>query len=206
MSVLMAVVGVASGAAAVRSDPVKPLRTITRWSLQWRGARFTNGVARQQTSLSDCGAVALADLLALTGRNVPAPEFVRRASSTTSAGTTLGNLEMASAEFGLRLFAVKWDPHELALLPLPALVWVEKRHFVVVARRTFPDSVEVLDPAAGAYRMASGRFARLWSGEALIRLDSFSPPPPETPGAPAADPQPVGHTGTHDQSDGGTQW
>lgn len=157
-------------------NPLQPLRTVTRWSLRWRGARFiAQGRARLQSSLDDCGPTALADFLELSGLPVPTPDSLRRLTATTPSGTTLGKLETAALGAGLRVFPVRWDPTELGQLPLPSLVWVERSHFVVVAARSRPDSVEVHDPAAGRYRMAGDRFARLWSGEALVPLDSISP-------------------------------
>jgi hypothetical protein len=162
--------------ASASRHPLQPLRTLARWSLRWRGARFiAQGKARLQSSLDDCGPTALADFLELSGLPVPSPDSVRRLTATTARGTTFGNLETAARRAGLRVFAVRWDPAELPQLPLPSLVWVDSGHFVVVAARRLPDSVEVHDPAAGSYRMASDRFARLWSGDALVPLDSISP-------------------------------
>ena len=172
---LTSALAVVSLASAIR-NPLQPLRAFTRWSLQSRGARFiAQGGARLQSSLDDCGPTALADFLELTGLPVPPPDNLRRLAFTTPNGTTLGDLGTAAGNAGLRVFPVRWDPAELSELPLPSLVWVERGHFVVVARRTRPDSVEVHDPAAGLYRMTSERFARLWSGEALVPLDSISP-------------------------------
>jgi len=166
----VACVGIAS------RRPLAPLRTVTRWTLEWRGARFVaQGNARLQSSLNDCGPTALADFLELTGLAVPSPDSLRRLTAMDVHGTTLDNLELAATVAGLRVFSVRWDPTEIAELPLPSLVWVDRRHFVVVARRSSFDSVEVHDPAAGRYRMATDRFARVWSGEALIPLDSISP-------------------------------
>jgi predicted double-glycine peptidase len=155
--------------------PLRPLRAVSRWSLQWRGARFVaQGNARLQSSLNDCGPTALADLLELTGVRVPPPDSLRLLTALNARGTTLGDLGSAAGQAGLSVFPVQWDPHEISQLPLPSLVWVERSHFVVVARRIDADSVEVYDPAAGRYRIASERFVRLWSGEALIPLDSIS--------------------------------
>ena len=166
----VACVGIAS------RNPLGPLRTVTRWTLEWRGARFVaQGSARLQSSLNDCGPTALADFLELTGLAVPTQDSLRRLTATDAHGSTLDNLEAAATASGLRVFSVRWDPTEIAELPLPSLVWVDRRHFVVVARRSSFDSVEVHDPAAGRYRMATDRFARVWSGEALVPLDSISP-------------------------------
>jgi ABC-type bacteriocin/lantibiotic exporter with double-glycine peptidase domain len=170
-----AFVALASCVAITSRNPLQPLRAVNRWSLHWRGARFVaQGHARLQSSLNDCGPTALADLLELTGVRVPPRDTLRALSALQSRGTTLGDLGIAAAYAGLRVFPVQWDPHEIAQLPLPSLVWVDRGHFVVVAHRIESDSVEVYDPAAGRYRIASDRFVGLWSGEALIPLDSIS--------------------------------
>jgi hypothetical protein len=162
--------------ALASRDPLLPLRAFSRWSLERRGARFVaQDRARLQSSLNDCGPTALADFLELSGLPVPSPDSLRRLAATTSNGTTLGDLSTAAGIAGLPVMPVRWDPADLFQLPLPSLVWVEGRHFVVVARRSGADSVEVHDPAAGHYWMASERFARLWSGDALVSLDSISP-------------------------------
>lgn len=173
-----AIIAAAAGALFVVSacrEPLLPLRLLARWSLERRGARFLElGPARLQSSLDDCGPTALADLLGILGLPVPADDSLRRLASTTVAGTSLPNLEAAAADAGLRLFPVRWDPADLPQLPLPSLVWVERNHFVVVARRGEVDSLEIHDPAAGRYRMTGARFARLWSGVALVLRDSVS--------------------------------
>ncbi|MGH7653852.1 MAG: cysteine peptidase family C39 domain-containing protein [Gemmatimonadaceae bacterium] len=192
------------GCLAVAShSPLEPLRAVTRWSLEWRGARFiARGGARLQSSLYDCGPTALADFLEIEGLAVPSADSMKRLTDTRQNGTTLANLERAAAASGLRVFSVRWDPAELSLLPLPSLVWVERRHFVVVARRTGADSVEIHDPAVGRYRMTVDRFARSWSGDALIPLDSISPPP-VGPHVRDAAPSPAGDAGTPFQNEGG---
>lgn len=153
-------------------NPLGTLRQLSRWSLERRGARFLESEReRFQPSLDTCGPTALADLLELSGRPVPSSDSLRRLTSTTAHGTTIGALASAAASLGLTLFEISWDPHEIERLPLPSLVWVERNHFVVVARRGKADSLDVFDPAAGHYRIASDRFSRLWSGAALIQLD-----------------------------------
>jgi hypothetical protein len=174
-AVLVLSVAMAGCLAIASRNPLTPLRVVTRWSLEWHGARFISQEgARLQSSLNDCGPTALADFLELAGRRVPPADSLKRLTATDQNGTTLRHLETAAGAAGLRVFAVQWDPSDLSLLPLPSLVWVDRRHFVVVARRVSADSVEIRDPAAGRYRMTVDRFARSWSGDALIPLDSIS--------------------------------
>lgn len=189
--------------AVAARQPLEPLRAATRWSLEWRGARFiTSGDARLQSSFNDCGPTALADLLELAGLPVPSEDSLIRLTSTDGRGTTLQNLEAAAVASGLRVMSVAWDPSELWMLPVPSLVWVERRHFVVVARRDKGDTLEIHDPAAGRYRIAGERFVRSWTGDALIPLDSNSL---SASGRRVreATPSPAGHAGTSIQNDGG---
>jgi predicted double-glycine peptidase len=155
--------------AVVSRNPLEPLRAVTRWSLERHGARFVSqGRARLQSSLNDCGPTALADLLELSGLPARSADSLRLLAAAGPVGTSLGDLQAAAARAGLQLISVRWDPSDLELLPLPSLVWVDRSHFVVIAGKGAADSIEVLDPAAGRYRMATARFAARWSGVALI--------------------------------------
>jgi predicted double-glycine peptidase len=172
---LAASVIAALGLAAASRNPMGPLRGFSRWTLERRGARFlSQDRARLQSSLDDCGPTALADLLEVSGLSVPSTARLRRLTATTSSGTTLANLASAADSSGLPVFTVRWDPGDLDQLPLPSLVWVDRRHFVVLARRGQGDSLEVHDPATGHYRMSVARFAELWSGAALIPIERIS--------------------------------
>jgi len=175
-SALAASTVVALCVASASRNPMGPLRAFTRWTLERNGARFlAHDVVRLQSSLDDCGPTALADLMEISGLPVPSAERLRKLSATTSNGTTLGNLAAAAKFAGLPVFTVRWDPADIDQLPLPSLVWVERRHFVVLARRGAGDSLEVHDPAAGHYRISVERFATLWSGAALVPLERISP-------------------------------
>lgn len=198
---------VVSGAclAIVSRRPLQPLRLVTRWTLELRGARFiASSRARLQSALYDCGPTALADFMELAGRPVPSRASLMRLTATDAGGTTLGNLETAAVASGMRVITVRWDPTDLPLLPVPSLVWVDRRHFVVVARHAEADSLEIHDPAAGHYRMAAAHFARSWSGDALILLDNISPSPSGLR-VRQATPSPAGHAGTPIQNDGGME-
>jgi predicted double-glycine peptidase len=175
-SALVAASALALCLAVASRNPLRPLRAFTRWTLERNGARFlTRDVARLQSSLDDCGPTALADLIEMSGLPVPSAETLRKLAVATPSGTTLGNLASAASSAGLRVFTVRWDPVDIDQLPLPSLAWVERRHFVVVARRSDGDSLEVHDPAVGHYRMSIERFATIWSGAALVTLDRISP-------------------------------
>jgi ABC-type bacteriocin/lantibiotic exporter with double-glycine peptidase domain len=151
------------------------LRVASRWSLQRGGARFVAaGDVRLQQSLNDCGPTALADLLAITGHRVPSTDSMRKLTRLTSRGTTLADLEQAGRMSGLAVTSIRWNRASLATLPLPALVWVDRHHFVVVAHGPSLDTVEIRDPAAGRYRIARDRFAQRWSGDALVITDSLA--------------------------------
>ena len=194
---------VIGGLTLVSRRPLVPLRAATRWSLELRGARFISAsTARLQSSLNDCGPTALADLLELAGFPVPSADSLIHLTATDAEGTTLHNLESAANAAGLRVMSVQWDPTELWMLPVPSLVWVDRRHFVVVARRERGDTVEIHDPAAGRYRIAGEKFARSWTGDALIAVDDLSASRREQSTLDVT-PPPAGHAGIQNQRDGG---
>lgn len=183
--------------------PLEPLRAVTRWSLELRGARFiASPGARLQSAFNDCGPTALADLLELRGLHVPPEDSLIRLTATDVRGTTLRNLEAAAVASGLPAMSVQWDVTDLWMLPVPSLVWVDRRHFAVVAGRGAGDTLEIHDPAVGRYRIATEKFARSWTGDALILLDSSSLSP-NGRHVRAAIPSSAGHAGTSIQNDGG---
>lgn len=183
--------------------PLEPLRAVTRWSLELRGARFVPSAgARLQSTLYDCGPTALADLLELSGLPVPAKDSLIRLTATDARGTTLRNLEVAAVASGLPVISVQWDAAELWMLPLPSLVWVDHRHFAVVARREAGDTLDIHDPAVGHYRIAGEKFARSWTGDALILLENGSLSQ-SGQRVRYATPSPAGHAGTSLRNHGG---
>jgi predicted double-glycine peptidase len=68
-------------------------------------------------------------------------------------------------------------PEDLADVPLPAIAYVRRSHFVVIRRFAAPQVLEVDDPALGRLRWPVHAFRRIWSGETLIFDPAWAPAP-----------------------------
>ncbi|MBA2556835.1 MAG: hypothetical protein H0V12_05730 [Chloroflexi bacterium] len=119
-----------------------------------------------QKKLYDCGPAALAEALRLRGVVVSSEE-IERLAGTTVRGTSMLGLQRAAAAVGVRADGMMLGFDDLHRVPLPVLVFVRGRHFVLV---TAVDGyvVSVHDPAIGRVQFGRAQFLRDWHGEALV--------------------------------------
>lgn len=146
--------------------------------LKLAGARETSPVPSARLD-PHCGPRCL--LFVCQRRGIPAtlPELVRRCR-TGADGTTMGGLSRAARHKGLRPEGLWVTTAELGRVALPAIVWVDRNHYLVVTRLD-GDRVEYYDPAleaagprqtapasAGTVRTSSlDEFDRRWDGYVL---------------------------------------
>jgi ABC-type bacteriocin/lantibiotic exporter with double-glycine peptidase domain len=104
-------------------------------------------------------------------------------AGTSASGTTFDGLSRAAHRLGFPNTLQRLDTAGLNRLATPLIAWVDGGHFVTVVPHS-SDSVLVLDPQAGPYRIALARFRRFWSGEALIPMPE-PPPSGRHPSSPA---------------------
>jgi NHLM bacteriocin system ABC transporter peptidase/ATP-binding protein len=118
-----------------------------------------------QMEAVECGAVALAMVLAHYGRWVSLEEL-RAACGISRDGSRAGNLLRAARNYGLQAKGMRMDPTQLGSLPLPAIVFWEFNHFVVVDG-TGPSGVHIEDPASGPRAVSWEDFDGSFTGVAL---------------------------------------
>jgi ABC-type bacteriocin/lantibiotic exporter with double-glycine peptidase domain len=148
------------------------LQKIHAWMM---GARFIadNGVVLQLHD-NDCGPAALKMILADRG-------IERRLSDLASdlrltpRGTSMLNLRLESTKLGVPAKSWMVQPKELPRVPLPAIAFIKKHHFVVIRKFIAPKVLEVDDPALGRLHWPLGAFQRVWSGETLVFDPAWSP-------------------------------
>ena len=170
-------------------DPASVSRWVYRATILARGGAFVQAPgAVRQSALNDCGPAALATLILTLGGSPPSVEVIGSFAGTGARGTTFAGLSEAAHRLGVPSILRRVEPAATAELSTPFIAWVDRGHFVTVVPDS-TDSVLVLDPQAGPYRIRMSRLARYWSGEALI---------PE--------PDPSGETASsHTAASGGTE-
>jgi ATP-binding cassette, subfamily B, bacterial len=119
-----------------------------------------------QMEMAECGAAALASVLAYWGHHAPLSQ-VREACKVTRDGANAASLLQAAHKYGLEAQAVKVEVEHLRDLPLPAILHWEFKHFVVLERIT-AKGVTIVDPAMGRRFISRAEFGTAFTGVALV--------------------------------------
>jgi ATP-binding cassette, subfamily B, bacterial len=135
-----------------------------RNSPRTRGRLRRVPVILQQTN-SECGAACLAMILSYFGRKTSI-EDCRECINTGRDGVKASVIARTAHTLGLRPRAFSGEPEHFRFVPLPAIVFWEFRHYVVVESWS-PKRVEIIDPAVGRRSLTVEEFDAGFTGVIL---------------------------------------
>ncbi|MDE6842046.1 MAG: peptidase domain-containing ABC transporter [Muribaculaceae bacterium] len=136
----------------------------------------------RQTELSDCGPTCVRMVAYSLGCRI-SRVTMRRMVETSKAGVTIGDLCDSCRTLGLNPYPLRIGMDSLGRMPLPAILYWEQRHFVVLyhiggGKRPYP----IADPAIGKVKLTEEEIRKSWCsdsdyGIALIVgiSESFTP-------------------------------
>lgn len=110
-----------------------------------------------QLSAVECGAACLAMILRYYGSKISIAE-IRQRYGIGRDGLSALSIVTAAQEYGLQVKAFSLKNPDLRAVRLPAIVYWESNHFLIV-KRWSDHYVDVVDPAQGARRMTHAEFA-----------------------------------------------
>jgi ATP-binding cassette subfamily B protein len=119
----------------------------------------------QQMAVTDCGAAALAMVLAYHGKQVPLDEL-RQLTSTDRDGVDALAVTRAAQRYGVNARGVVADLDDLEHLPPATILHWDFTHFVVFERLR-RNGVQVVDPSLGRRRLSMEAFRRSYTGVAI---------------------------------------
>jgi NHLM bacteriocin system ABC transporter peptidase/ATP-binding protein len=114
----------------------------------------------------ECGAASLAMVLAYHGR-WESLEQLRLLCGVSRDGSKALNLVKAARGLGLTAKGMRLEPERLHEIPLPAILFVNMNHFVVL-EGTEPGWAWLNDPASGRRKVSIDEFDAMFSGIVLV--------------------------------------
>lgn len=114
----------------------------------------------------DCGPRSLEIVLRHHGLETD-PHELNRCAGLNSGGSSMLGLRDCARSHGMDAQGWQLTAADLPSLPLPAIVFLEDRHFAVL-EAIKGDEVRLQDPATGTRTLPLPKFLRRWKGKTLV--------------------------------------
>jgi ATP-binding cassette, subfamily B, bacterial len=121
-----------------------------------------------QMNMVECGAACLAMILSYYGCQTNVSE-IRERCGIGRDGLSALSLARVARDYGMRVRSVSLQKNDLRFVRLPAIVYWEFDHFIVVERWS-PKYVDVVNPATGRMRITAEEFDVGFTG-VVIQLE-----------------------------------
>lgn len=116
----------------------------------------------KQADAKDCGATCLKIIAKYYKINLNIQKL-RELSETTREGSNLLSLSDAAEKIGFRTLGVKLSLKKLAIVPLPCILFWDRKHYVVLYKIT-KNNIFISDPAFGLLKYEREEFLKFWIG------------------------------------------
>jgi len=114
----------------------------------------------RQQNINDCGATCLAMVCQFYGKKISL-ENLRNYSNTTRSGVTTYDIKEALGKLGFENYIVKLSNKEIEQIPLPAILYWNQKHFVVlykISQRNNSIQYHIADPNFGKVKLNTEEF------------------------------------------------
>jgi ATP-binding cassette subfamily B protein len=120
--------------------------------------------AYRQLQASDCGVTCVRMIARAFGKSIPA-KALRSLTEVNKLGVSLQDLIDIFKKVGMRSTALRITVNDLYRMPLPAVLFWDQRHYVVLYRIDTKRKIfHIADPDDGKFRLSEDEFMSHWRG------------------------------------------
>ena len=133
-----------------------------------------------QRNSNDCGAAAL-QMIFMHFRIAVDYESLSMRLEMNSGGTSMLRIKRAAESHGLLCQGWRLAVRDLPDIPMPAILFLKRNHFVVLDACNPGGRFILRDPARGRLQLTSRKLETIWGGETLVFTKSVNGPPGNNP-------------------------